>query len=660
MWQAQASSLQYARTFAAGEYCFKEDSMKQSLIFVLIAVLSAGLVFVACSDGSDSGGGPSSYGGWLLDREVIDGQPTTLLDALDNPLYKVIGVTTTKLTLTADMVIPADKTVVLFAELDTSTFMLEVQGDLVVEGSGILMAKNTGRVRITDGSVEVINGTIAVTSIVSVYLRDIQNQAFGTSQVRFSRGTLDLSALTAKLASLDDIKTAFSWVPKGEVIIGDVTAAIKPSDLAKIETTAVRRLTLGTVGFVTPGDLAEELTIPAGLTFTTADPLPSLKSLTVLGDLTATDATLANVEDLTVAGEGALDAASATYAKLTNLTVSSEFEAPALSGLATLTVEAGGDFSAPSVTGGDEGITLAVEQGGVAEITSINKLNPSVIAGTLTATSFTKFDTTTPNAPTPLTAADGAVINDIPFTAETKVAALSATGVTTEDFTVSASKALTIPANAVLTIAAGSLFTYDGQVTIEADGVLALATTSQASVAKIAGTGAITTGQTIIGGAWEAVGTGDGTLTITGNANGAVIAKTDAATGLKGSAATAAITQKGGEESNTITLSATLDLSAFGSLTLQGAASHHGLITLTQTDGVIQGGGTTGEVTTTNITEISGIGKNDLTIGADLVFKCNATGSAFFTITGGSSANTLGDKTGALTLDKATSLTFTS
>jgi hypothetical protein len=523
--------------------------MKRSLIFGLIAVLSAGLLLVACSDGSDSGGGPSSYGGWLLDREIIGGNEGEFLAALDNPLYKVIGVTTTKLTLTTNRVIPADKTVVLFAELDTATFVLEAQGTLVVEGSGVLTAKGGGKVRITDGYVEVTNGKIDVDSVVSIYLRDIQNQAFGTSQVRFNGGTLNLDTT---LASLDDIKTAFKWVPKGTVIIDAVTEKIKPSDLAKIETTAVRRLTItDPVGFVTPGDLVEELTIPAGLTFETADPLPSLKSLTVLGDLTDDAATLANVEALTVAGEGVLEAEKATYAKLTELTVSSAFTAPtALGALTALTVEAGGAFTTTSSVGGAEGITLAVANGGAASIAHINGLKASVIEGALTsATGYGAFDTGT-SAVTPLSAVAGAVINGITFTGETtNITALSVTeaplsSVTTENFVVPASKALTIAENTALIIAPTFTFTYDGQVIIEADGSLVLETGTTS--AKIAGTGAITVGgNTVFNGAWEGVGAANGTLSITGSANGAVIlADTDAnATGLKASAAGATIIQ---------------------------------------------------------------------------------------------------------------------
>jgi hypothetical protein len=336
------------------------------------------------------------------------------------------------------------------------------------------------------------------------------------------------------------------------VVIDEVAEKIKPSDLAKIETTAVRRLTITQeVVFVAPGDLAEELTIPAGLKFITNDPLPSLKSLTVLGDLEDAAATLANVEDLTVAGEGVLTATSATYAKLTALTVSSSFTAPvALNALTALTVEAGGKFITTSSVGGAGGITLAVEKGGAATIAKINGLKESVIEGALTsANGYAPFDTGS-TAVTPLSAVAGAVINGITFTGETtNITALSVddppSSVTTENFVVPASKALTIGENTALIIAPAFTFTYDGQVIIEADGSLVLETGTTS--AKIAGTGAITVGgaTTVFNGAWEGVGAASGTLSITGSANGAtILADEDGnATGLKASAAGATITQ---------------------------------------------------------------------------------------------------------------------
>jgi hypothetical protein len=454
--------------------------------------------------------------------------------------------------------------------------------------------------------------------VVSIYLRDIQNQAFGTGQVRFNGGTLNLDTT---LASLDDIKTAFKWVPKGTVIIDAVTEKIKPSDLAKIETTAVRRLTItDPVDFVTPGDLVEELTIPAGLTFETADPLPSLKSLTVLGDLTDDDATLANVENLTVAGEGALSAAKATYVKVTELTVSSVFEVTVgLNALTTLTVEAGGDFTGTSV-GGAEGITLAVEKGGAATIPAITKLKPSVITGSLTSTGgFTRFDDTA-SADTPLTAADGAVINGIPFTAETKVAALAEDTVTAKDFDVPASKALSIDADKTLIIEAGSTFTYDGQVSLGVAGKLVLVTASGTSAAEIVGTGAITAGQTVISGGWEATGTGAGTVEIAGTANGATITGALLATGLKANAAGATITQNAIEDNVLLLTSANLDLSEFGSLTLKGNSTpaNAGKLSLagSATAGKITtGSGTGGSAFTATLTTVGGSSITDLTIG---------------------------------------------
>jgi hypothetical protein len=120
--------------------------MKKSLIFVLIAVLSAGLLFVGCGQGTDSGTSYVNIGGRLVDI-AVDSEDD-LLDALLNPDYEVIGVIegfgyTTGAALTVVTEIPADKTVVLYAEVVPALVAsggLEVKGGLVVEGSGILAA----------------------------------------------------------------------------------------------------------------------------------------------------------------------------------------------------------------------------------------------------------------------------------------------------------------------------------------------------------------------------------------------------------------------------------------------------------------------------------------------------------------------------------------
>jgi hypothetical protein len=60
--------------------------LKKGLIFGLIAVLSAGLLFVACSQGTDGQSTSTVIGGRLVDIEVTS--DADLAAALRNPEYQ--------------------------------------------------------------------------------------------------------------------------------------------------------------------------------------------------------------------------------------------------------------------------------------------------------------------------------------------------------------------------------------------------------------------------------------------------------------------------------------------------------------------------------------------------------------------------------------------
>jgi hypothetical protein len=533
--------------------------MKRSLIFGLIAVLSAGLLLVACSDGSDSSGSSTVINGRLVDVALYTEE--SLASALLNPDYQIIGVIETFQYKTASVLsivteIPVGKTVVLYTPIAVGTGGLEVKGELIVDGSGELTAiAATNRVLVSSGHIVVSNGTLSVDNVAAIYSSTpgsvIENPAFNTGGIRFENGTLNI---TAAVDNLGNIETLFNLVPRGELVLDEVLEAINPSVLAAtIKTTATRRLSITEpVGHIGAGDPVETLTIPAGMSFNTADPLSNLTSLTVLGDLTATEAKLALVTDLTVAGR--LDAVQGLYTKLTALTVSGSFAPPlGINGLTALTVDGPlGNFTAPSAggapTGDTAGLTLTVNAGGTADIDEITNLKQGTIAGTLIAESFTALVPQGGSATTSaLSASAGAIINGVPFTAETtEVIELAADAVKTGNFAVAASQILKIPANddfanlTILTIAAGSTFTYNGQVILEATkGKLVLA--GGTTPAKIVGIGTIKAGLTTITGDWEAVGA-DGTVTIASAAAGATITAVTA-TELKASAAGATIIQ---------------------------------------------------------------------------------------------------------------------
>ncbi|MDR0589112.1 MAG: hypothetical protein LBG25_01055, partial [Spirochaetaceae bacterium] len=437
-----------------------------------------------------------------------------------------------------------------------------------------------------------------------------------------------------------------------------VTEAVKPSDVAAVPTTSVRRLTItATVPVAGSGDTVGALVIPAGLNFTTADPLSSLTSLDVKGSLTADAALLSRLETLTVSGS--LTAASASYTKVKALTVGAEFAVTRdLGALETLTVTAGGAFEGVGV-GGTEGVTITVASGASAEVGAITNLKPSTIEGALIATSYTVYGAGgTPAPGTPLSVAAGGTVNGITFPAPVKVAAVAAGSATIEGITIEEDQLLTIPASATLVIAAGApgtgetpaenLFVYEGQVVIEATGKLVLATASTANVGRIKGTGTITAGTTTITGAWEAVAaTSDaGTLTILGAATGATItADGTNATGLKAGAAGAAITQAVGASNNlsigantVINLDGT-DAAAVGKLVLTGDGTNPGKLTLTDTSTVQCGSPTLG----TPYSSAAKIGGKTFDVGstADVYTAANTDAAGKFGGIKGSS----GDKT---------------
>jgi hypothetical protein len=216
--------------------------------------------------------------------------------------------------------------------------------------------------------------------------------------------------------------------------------------------------------------------------------------------------------------------------------------------------------------------------------------------------------------------AAGGTVNGITFPSETKITELgSVHTVTAGALTVPAGAVLVIPwtgtgINAkTLTFAAGSTLTYEGLVNIVPGGKLILATATGSSVAKLAGTGKITAGFTTISGAWDAVGTAAGDVTIESvlTAQVGVGAKITAdgtgATGLKANAG-AIITQNAGETNNlTIGAATEIDLGGtdaeVGVILLKNDTAlapitTNGKLTFTDNTSTIKTGNTVGAATT--------------------------------------------------------------
>jgi hypothetical protein len=120
-----------------GEYHFKEDSMKRSLIFGLIAVLSAGLVFVGCSQATDStetGGDIPVAGGVVIDHTVNDaGDLKDDLMDTKHPDWQVIAfdISGGTASFANSTTIPAGKTVVLVNSGDEKTISVGTGGLII-------------------------------------------------------------------------------------------------------------------------------------------------------------------------------------------------------------------------------------------------------------------------------------------------------------------------------------------------------------------------------------------------------------------------------------------------------------------------------------------------------------------------------------------------
>jgi hypothetical protein len=531
--------------------------MKKGLIFGLIAVLSAAFLVIGCSQATDSDGSTSiQIGGRLVDYEVRTGDEDEFYNALANPAYQVIGITTLEMDLTGAATyndvteIPAGKTVVLYTELTPpdDPVVLTVNGTLIVEGSGILNGiHGSNEVEVDQGQIQVINGKIAVDYPESIHGVPYTKEIFGTGQLQFAGGTLEISST---LSSLAKVKTAFGWVSKGTLHLTQATdsipEAIKPSVLAQIPTTLLRRLIIDIKLTYDPldPDTAETIAIPAGLEFKTDDPLTLLKTLTVAGDLTANLATFSrlekltlsgaestltapealfnNIEDLTADGLGTgITAAKATYDKVKNLVVNGVFTAgaaAAFNSLESLTVNPGGIFFTTSHIGSDAqeapATTITLKpaeikpgsriEAGIAIVGLIKKLKTSAIEGSLIATGFA---TETGNT---LTAAAGGTINGVTFPAAmdpTKpITSITATAVpaytvTIDDYTVPRDKTLNVGDDSTLIIPTGKILTIAPFGNTSGDGkIKAQGTTNGGSITIDGVAGYLTTPTGVDGG----------------------------------------------------------------------------------------------------------------------------------------------------------------
>jgi hypothetical protein len=508
--------------------------MKQSLIFVLIAVLSAGLVFVGCSSDSGGGGGTAAPG---IDGIVIDATVDSqegLKEALrpDNNFEAIALVLSAgDMTLTDVVVIPQGKTLVLLntdtsrRSLTPSTSGLNIRGSVIVSENTELYVDDEHQVSIwssgniqvqargllsTDTRISVSNYTDAGVSYESVLTTNVVYK--GGSTLTIDQEVLPITEIGALLGYINS-GTRAAGTPTGpsNLILGAVQN-VKPSDISTIAGINENRTLTIKAGIA---ETAAALTIPAGAKVTAVEPVVTVTSLEVNGGLTVPAASFEELTKITVTSGATLDAATNTLPKLTELTVSGTLTAPAATGDTTT------------------GVVLKVEKGGSATLGKITKVNEgskvsnggNLKAEELPATGLTTEPGAKINDELIKTEGGYETIDTIASFEEGKTYVLKAKSTGEPLKTISMSTAITLPVGAALVIpegltlevANGGAFTVAGSIkvagkldvkgtivtngTIEVTGEYSTASVTADSAGTINGTVTIKAGGKISGAA---------------------------------------------------------------------------------------------------------------------------------------------------------------
>jgi hypothetical protein len=465
-----------------GEYHFKEDSMKRSLIFGLIAVLSAGILFVGCSQATDSTETTVEIPGTgvVIDHtaSTADGLKTDLMNT-SHPDWQVIafdisgdGVTG----FAGSTTIPQGKTVVLVNS--ASKKRIDVgEGGLIIEGK-LIVSNTTGVSAVTEGnkkifiggagSVEVQKGgelrTDKRASVSNYVVNSANVDSVLTSRVSFSGGSdltisdeaLSITEIGALLGHIN-LGTRAVGVPTGPSnLILEAVQNVKPSDISTIAGITENRTLKIKAGVA---ENALTLTIPAGALVTAVEPVTTVTSLEVSGDFTVPASSFEVLTTITVNSGAILDAATNTLPKLISLTASGELKAP----------QATGDTTA--------GVVIKVEKGGNVALGTITKVNEGskVSAGgsidaVLPATGLNIEPGSKVNGVEMTTEGGYEVISTIPATLEAgktyelkkgeSDTAIAAAG------TLSAGATLLIPSAVKVEVAGGAAFAVAGTVKV--------------------------------------------------------------------------------------------------------------------------------------------------------------------------------------------------
>jgi hypothetical protein len=430
--------------------------MKNLKFFGVIpaAILAGVFLFTSCEQATDTEYithyVPTPQGADVLATSAAD-----LAEYLgEDSDYQVIAVITTIADAGEDLVVPATKTLLLYASLTPNgTSGLTIEGKVIVSAGGTLVATAANPVAIeAGGSLEVAtNGTLSVANLTAGLSVDDE------STVVFKGGNL-------AVAELDDaagITTALGYIgSQGELTVTSLTEAKLSDIIAAIDSAEVTITTLTT-------QTAEEgtvtsLTIPSNLTIgevTNGALTSTVTTLTVNGSYTPkSDDTLVNLTTLTV--NGTLSAAAATLDALTDLTVNGELTSVG--------------------TGASAGIKITVGAEGEATLATVAKLlGGSAVAagGELTATAVTAFDTDAS-----LAVSAGSIVNGITLPGDTTITALATDAITIGDltvasgttFTLSSGKALTVADGLTLSISVGSTLAGTGTITTDGDATITI------------------------------------------------------------------------------------------------------------------------------------------------------------------------------------------
>jgi hypothetical protein len=286
--------------------------IKKGLLFVLIAVVSAGVLFIGCDNGttSTSGGAlpPPTPEGLEIDRTVSN--ETDLKAVLENGEVDAVAfVLSASTPLSEGITIPEGKIVYLLTPssgapvvLTPATAGLQVRGALVVSENTSLHATNTQRVFLgRNGSIKIeAGGSLRTDKLNSV--TDLPDQGTGEASV-LSRvsyagsSTLTIDAepglsplvigelLNAIPPGISRSSTVSVNGPSRLELVSPLTA-VKPSEIEGIQNVSLeRRVSL--IPAETEDETTTGLTIPAGAEVRITQNLPQITSLVVDGTLNA-------------------------------------------------------------------------------------------------------------------------------------------------------------------------------------------------------------------------------------------------------------------------------------------------------------------------------------------------------------------------------------